>query len=389
MGLRAVASGSSSVAVSQLIAGTGITISPTSGVGSVTVSNAGVLSLVSGSSLIVLSASTGAISLSVSSTIVVNTRAINTSGSLTGGGDLTADRTISLVNDNATPGNSKYYGTDSGGTKGYFDVPTGNPGTVTSIAAGTGLTTGSTAPITSTGTISLSNTTVTAGTYGTAASVATFTVNDQGQLTAATNMAIAIDTSQITSGTLVMARLGLSASSGGIVYGTATNLGITAAGASGQLLQSQGTAAPIWTTATYPTTAANAGRFLASDGTNVVNSAYAIPTAIGTLGTFLRSNGTDIVASVYILPASLTINGLLYANATGSVSQVTVVNSGALVTDSSGVPSVTASSSGTVLRSSDGSAVAFGKVDLSTDVTGTLPAGNGGGDPLFGWMQYI
>lgn len=33
--------------------------------------------------------------------------------------------TINLVNDNATPGNSKYYGTDSGGIKGFFNLPTG------------------------------------------------------------------------------------------------------------------------------------------------------------------------------------------------------------------------------------------------------------------------
>lgn len=32
--------------------------------------------------------------------------------------------TVTLVNDSATPGNSKYYGTDSGGTLGYFSVPT-------------------------------------------------------------------------------------------------------------------------------------------------------------------------------------------------------------------------------------------------------------------------
>ena len=44
--------------------------------------------------------------------------------SLTGGGDLTANRTISLVNDSATPGNSQYYGTDGAGAKGYHAIPT-------------------------------------------------------------------------------------------------------------------------------------------------------------------------------------------------------------------------------------------------------------------------
>jgi microcystin-dependent protein len=51
-------------------------------------------------------------------------------------------------------------------------------GTVTSVATGTGLTGG---PVTSTGTISIANTTVTAGNYTNAC----FTVNAQGQLTAA------------------------------------------------------------------------------------------------------------------------------------------------------------------------------------------------------------
>jgi len=439
MGLRAVAGGSA--AVTRIVAGTGITVTPTSGVGSVTVANAGVLSLISGSSLITLDNTTGAISLSVSSTIVVNTRAINTSSSITGGGDLTSDRTITLVNDSAAPGNSKYYGTDAGGIKGFFSLPAGGSGTVTQIDVGTGLatsSTGSTASITTTGTIYLKNTTVTAGTYGTTDAVATFQVNAQGQLVTAANLNITLDATAITAGTLALARHGLSASSGGVVYGTATNLGITAAGTTGQHLQSQGTAAPTWTTATYPSVAATQGTFLTSDGTNVVISSYTVPTAIGALGTFLRSNGTNIVtssytvptaigaigtflasngtdivtssytiptaigtlstflqsdgtnvvASAYTLPAALTINGILYASATGTAAQVTVVNSAALVTNSSGVPSLTASASGTVLRSSDGITNAFGKVDLTTDVTGALPVANGGSDPLFGWLQY-
>ena len=62
-------------------------------------------------------------------------------------------------------------------------------------SAGTGLTL-------STNTFSITNTTVSAAAYGSASSVATFTVNAQGQLTTAASTAIAINGNQITSGTV-------------------------------------------------------------------------------------------------------------------------------------------------------------------------------------------
>lgn len=68
-------------------------------------------------------------------------------------------------------------------------------GTVTNIQTGTGLTGG---PITGTGTISLANTAVTAGSYGTASQVSQVTINAQGQITSAANVAIAIANSAVT-----------------------------------------------------------------------------------------------------------------------------------------------------------------------------------------------
>lgn len=51
-------------------------------------------------------------------------RKVDTQYSLTGGGDLSADRTLSLVGDTASPGNDKVYGTDGAGARGWRDAPT-------------------------------------------------------------------------------------------------------------------------------------------------------------------------------------------------------------------------------------------------------------------------
>lgn len=77
----------------------------------------------------------------------------------------------------------------------------GGSGTVTNVATGTGLTGG---PITTTGTISLANTAVIIGTYGNASAVSQIVVDQQGRITSAGNVTIAIGNSNLQNSSVVL-----------------------------------------------------------------------------------------------------------------------------------------------------------------------------------------
>jgi len=156
-----------------------------------------------------------------------NTTYVLAGTGMSGGGQLTGNVTVNLANTTVTAGT---YGNTTSVAQITVDaqgritaasnvgILSGGTGTVTLVNTGTGLSGG---PITTTGTISLANTAVTAGTYGNAAAVGTFTVNGQGQLTAASNTAISIPSSAINT---TIANSGL-ANSNVIVNGTTINLG--------------------------------------------------------------------------------------------------------------------------------------------------------------------
>jgi hypothetical protein len=86
---------------------------------------------------------------------LTTTRTINTINSLTGGGSLGSDRTLSLVNDKSNPGNNQYYGTDTIGTRGWFAIPNTGMNSI-GLSMPTGFTvTGS--PLTSNGSINVTS----------------------------------------------------------------------------------------------------------------------------------------------------------------------------------------------------------------------------------------
>lgn len=144
-------------------------------------------------------------------------------------------------------------------------------------------------------------------------------------ISSGTNILVANGSGSISVG--ITGTIGVTNGGTGIATATAYSLiaaGTTSTGAwqsvgtgtSGQLLQSGGAAAlPSWTTATFPTTAGSAGTILRSNGTNWINST----------ATFADTYGAST---------------LLYSNGVNTVTGLATANSAVLVTNSSGVPSL-------------------------------------------------
>jgi len=206
----------------------------------------------------------------------------------------------------ASPANGMIrYNTDTGLFEGYtsgawqsFASGSG----VTSVATGTGLTGG---PITSTGTISIANTAVTAGSYGGATKTLTATVNAQGQLTAMAETAIAITNTQVSGlGTMSTQNANAVAITGGTINATSVGATTPSTGAFTSVAMTSGTIT------TAPTS-----------GNDIVNKTYADAIASG-----IHFHEAVNLATTAALPANTYNNGTsgvgatLTGNANGALS---------------------------------------------------------------------
>jgi hypothetical protein len=213
-------------------------------------------------------------------------------------------------------------------------------------SAGTGLTL--------TGTVfSLTNTAVTAGSYGSASAVSTFTVNAQGQLTAASNTSIAINANQVTSGTLDTARL------------SGSYTGITGVGT-----LSTGTWNGSVISPTYGGTGVNNGsNTITLSGNLATTGAFNLSVALtGATSVTMPTSGTLLTDTVAILSNLSTVGTITTGTWNGSVIGSTYGGTGV----NNGASTLTMGGSVTHAGAFTQSFTATGNTSITLPTAGTL-----------------
>jgi len=252
---------------------------------------------------------------------------------------------------------SAFYTTaQPGGTLGTTAMNWYNLSFSSSYTAGTGLTLSGTQ-------FSITNTAVSAGSYGSASTVPTYTVNAQGQLTAASNTTIAIANTQVSGlGTLSTQNASSVAITGGTINGTSIGASSTSTGAFTTL---SGTTITASTQFSGPGTGLTGTATSLNIGGNAATATTASTATSATTATNLAGGANGSIP---------------YQTGSGATTFLGIGSTGQFLTISGGVPTWGSISSSTVSSFSAGttgftpSSATTGAITLS----GTLNVANGG-----------